>query len=101
MGASTSSHASARKMSETSAPHAASHASLGVALVFGVAVWLFLIMDRSFNTIWRAHRSRAHWKSAMLYAGLLIAGPLLIGVSVSITTYLVSLSAMFGGATSR
>ena len=49
------------------ARHAARLTSLGVALVFAVAVWLFLIMDRSFNTIWRAHRSRAHWKSAMLY----------------------------------
>ena len=47
------------------ARHAARLTSLGVALVFAVAVWLFLIMDRSFNTIWRAHRSRAHWKSAM------------------------------------
>lgn len=86
---------------EQFAQHAARLTSLGVALVFGVAVWLFLIMDRSFSTIWRAHRSRAHWKSVLLYAGLLILGPLLIGVSVSITTYLVSLSATFGGATSR
>jgi membrane protein len=86
---------------EQFAQHAARLTSLGVALVFGLAVWLFLIMDRSFNTIWRAHQSRAHWKSVVLYAGLLVAGPLLIGVSVSITTYLVSLSATFGGETSR
>ena len=86
---------------EEFAEHASRLTWLGVAIVFGVAVWLFLIMDRSFATIWRAPRSRPHWRSVLLYATLLVAGPLLIGISMSITTYLVSLSATFGGATSR
>ena len=86
---------------EQFADHAARLTWLGVATVFAVAVWLFLIMDRSFNVIWRAQRTRPHWSSVLLYAALLVVGPLLIGVSMSITTYLVSLSATFGGATSR
>ena len=81
---------------EQFAQHAARLTWLGVAIVFALSVWLLLIMDRSFNTIWRAHRSRPHWRSALLYAAVLVAGPLLIGMSMSITTYLVSLSATFG-----
>jgi membrane protein len=81
---------------EQFAAHAARLTWLGVAIVFAVSVWLLLIMDRSFNIIWRAHRSRPNWRSALLYAAVLVAGPVLIGVSMSITTYLVSLSATFG-----
>ena len=81
---------------EQFASHAARLTWLGIVIVFAVSVWLLLIMDRSFNTIWRAHSSRPQWRSVLLYAGVLVAGPLLIGVSMSITTYLVSLSATFG-----
>ena len=81
---------------EQFAAHAARLTWLGILIVFAVSVWLLMIMDRSFNTIWRAHRSRPQWRSVLLYAAVLVAGPLLIGVSMSITTYLVSLSATFG-----
>ena len=81
---------------EQFAQHAARLTWVGVLIVFAVSVWLLIIMDRSFNTIWRAHRLRPHWRSALLYAAVLVAGPLLIGMSMSITTYLVSLSATFG-----
>jgi membrane protein len=86
---------------EQFAQHAARLTWIGVAVVFAVAIWLLLTMDRALNTIWRAHRSRPYWKSILLYAGLLVMGPLLVGFSMSITTYLVSLSATFGGPTSH
>lgn len=72
----------------------------GIATVFVLAVWLMLIMDRSLNVIWRAREPRPYWMSVIVYAALLVLGPLLIGVSVSFTTYLFSLSHEFGGADS-
>jgi len=65
----------------------------GVAGVFVVAVWMMLIMDRSLNAIWRVRRSRPYWISALGYVVLILAAPVLIGFSVSITTYIMSLPA--------
>jgi membrane protein len=63
-----------------------------VALLF-TAMALMLTVDRSINAIWRVRRSRPFWISVLSYVVLLSVGPLLIGVSVSITTYLMALSA--------
>lgn len=63
----------------------------GGALVLALAVWLMLIMDRSLNAIWRVRASRPYWVSALGYMALLVTGPILVGVSVSITTYIMSL----------
>jgi membrane protein len=71
--------------------------SVGLVAVFVVAVLLMLIVDRSLNAIWRVRRSRPYWMSVLGYVLLLVAGPVLIGLSVSISTYLMSLS--FGTAT--
>ncbi|MGZ5033682.1 MAG: YihY family inner membrane protein [Usitatibacter sp.] len=64
----------------------------GTAVVFVVAVAQLLIIDRSLNAIWRVHRSRPYWRTILGYVLLLITAPLLIGASVTITTYLTSLS---------
>jgi membrane protein len=66
--------------------------TVGLAAVFVLSVLLMLIVDRSLNAIWRVKRSRPYWLSAIGYVSLLVAGPLLIGVSISITTYLMTLS---------
>ena len=64
---------------------------LGLVLLFVTAVALMLTIDRSLNTIWRSHRKRPFLVSVFAYVLLLSVGPVLIGVSVSITTYLMSL----------
>ena len=64
----------------------------GILIVFVLAVWLMLTMDKSLNAIWRVRRSRPYWLSALGYVALLVVGPVLIAVSVSITTYIMSLS---------
>src|SRR4051812_38104014 len=61
--------------------------TLGVALLFGTAMALMMTIDRSINAIWRVRRSRRWWISVLSYVLLLAMGPLLIVVSVSITTY--------------
>jgi len=99
----------------------------GLAAVAVLAVWLMLIMDRSINAIWRAMvlvtkmsprrgpvwlKPRvttrcipydlkywyAYWMSVLGYVTLLLSTPLLIGVSVTITTYIMSLTAEVEGA---
>jgi len=82
---------------EEFAANAARLTTLGIALVFVLAVWLMHIMDRSLNAIWRVRQSRPYWLSALGYVLLLLAGPVLLGVSVSITTYIMALSAGANG----
>jgi membrane protein len=63
---------------------------VGLAAVLVVAIWLMLVMDRSINAIWRVRRARPYWVSVLGYAALLLSGPILIGVSVTITTYILN-----------
>jgi len=62
--------------------------TVGTLLLFGTAMALMLTIDRSINAIWRVRRSRRWWISILSYVLLLAMGPLLIVVSVSLTTYL-------------
>ncbi|HXN15666.1 MAG TPA: YihY family inner membrane protein [Usitatibacter sp.] len=78
-------------MEEVSA-RAARLTGVGLAALFVIAVTQLMIMERSLNAIWRVQRSRPYWISVLGYVALLLTGPLLIGVSVSITTYIVSIS---------
>jgi membrane protein len=71
---------------------------VSAAGVLVVAVWLMLIIDRSLNAIWRVRRSRAYWLSALGYAALILGAPLLIFASVSVTTYILTLSGEVGPA---
>jgi membrane protein len=65
----------------------------GLGVVLAIAVWTMLIMDRSFNAIWRVTRSRPYWVLILGYVALTLTGPLLLVASVTITTYIMSLSA--------
>ena len=76
--------------------NAARLTTVGLVIVLGVAVWLMLTMDSTFNAIWRVQRSRPYWVSAVAYAALLLVAPALIAVSVTVTTYAMSLSAALG-----
>ena len=76
--------------------NAARLTTVSLVVVLAVAVWLMLTMDASFNAIWRVQRSRPYWVSVVGYAALLLVGPALIAVSVSVTTYAMSLSAALG-----
>jgi len=76
--------------------NAARLTAVGVAVVLAVAVWLMLTMDTSFNAIWRVRRSRPYWVSVLGYAVLLLVGPTLIAISVTVTTYAMSLSVALG-----
>ena len=77
---------------EQFARNAARLTTIGVAVLFVMSIALIFTIDRSLNTIWRVGRSRPHWVSILGYTALLAFAPVLIGASMSLTTYLVTLS---------
>jgi membrane protein len=67
--------------------------TIGLAFLALTAMALMFTVDRSINGIWRSTRARPFWVAFVGYLAILVMGPLLIGISVSVTTYLLSLSA--------
>ncbi len=61
----------------------------GVALIV-TAVATMSMIDRSFNQIWYVKRSRPLFQRILVYWAIVTLGPLLIGVSLSVTSYLFS-----------
>jgi membrane protein len=65
---------------------------MGVAVLFTSSVVTMMLVERQIHAIWRDPPSRPLWVAVLVYAVLLVTGPLLIAISVSVTTYLMSLS---------
>jgi membrane protein len=72
--------------------NAARLTTIGIAVLFAMAIMLMFTIDRSINAIWRVGHSRPYWISAIGYGVLLVLAPLLIGLSMSLTTYLMAIS---------
>lgn len=66
--------------------------ALGLALLGVTAFMLMLTIDHAFNVIWRVRRQRSLLHRFLIYWAALTLGPLLIGASLSLTSYLVSFS---------
>lgn len=61
------------------------------ALVLGfTALALMLTIDRTLNAIWRVNRPRPMAQRVLVYWAMLTLGPLALGASLAITSYLVS-----------
>ena len=71
---------------------AAGLTAAGLAVLAVTAILLMLTIERAFNTIWRVSRPRPLALRILTYWGVLTLGPLLIGISLTITSYLVSVS---------
>lgn len=65
---------------------------IGIAFLVITALLLIQTIDRAFNTIWRVRQQRAFLHRFLTYWAVLTVGPLLLGASLSITYYLVTLS---------
>jgi membrane protein len=63
----------------------------GFAFLVVVALLLMANIDRALNTIWRVRRKRSAISKFIVYWSILSLSPLLIGVSMVVTSYLVSL----------
>jgi membrane protein len=71
---------------------AAGLTAAGIAMLAVAAILLMLTIERAFNQIWRVTRPRPLAVRVLIYWGVLTLGPLLIGISLTITSYLVSAS---------
>lgn len=65
-----------------------------VVLVF-TAVALMLTIDRTLNAIWRVRKPRPIAQRVLVYWAAVTLGPLLLGVSLTITSYAISASKGF------
>jgi membrane protein len=66
--------------------------AVGLAFLFVTAMIVLNTIDRAFNQIWRVPRRRTTVQRAFIYWALLTVGPVLIGASLSLTSWVVSLS---------
>jgi membrane protein len=66
--------------------------SAGVVVLFVTALALVLTIDRTLNGIWRVRRPRPLGQRVLVYWAVVTLGPLLLAVSLSITSYAVSAS---------
>lgn len=66
--------------------------AVGSALLALTAFMLMQTIDHAFNVIWRVRRQRPLLQRFLIYWAVLTLGPLLVGASLSLTSYLVSLS---------
>ncbi len=75
---------------EQFAENAARLTAIGLVIILATAVMTMFTIDGAFNDIWRTRRQRSVWQRLVAYSALLVIGPLLIGASLSMTSYLVS-----------
>lgn len=62
----------------------------GAVILLVTALALVLTIDRKLNDIWRVRRSRPLAQRVLVYWAVLTLGPLLLGASLSLTSYAVS-----------
>lgn len=72
--------------------NAARLTAVGLLFLFVTAMIVLLTIDKAFNQIWRVPRPRSLIQRVFIYWALLTVGPLLIGASLSLTSWVVTLS---------
>ncbi len=70
--------------------------ALGVLLLTATAIMLMATIEQAFNDIWRVTTARRPLHRFMVYWAILTLGPLLIGLSLSLTSALLALSPFSG-----
>jgi membrane protein len=70
----------------------------GLAALFVTALALVLTIDKTLNAIWRVRRPRPLAQRVLIYWAAITLGPLLLGASISITSYVISASRGLVGA---
>ena len=77
---------------EKFAENAARLTAVGILFLFVTAMIVLSTIDRAFNQIWRVARPRSSVQRLFIYWAILTVGPVLIGASLSLTSWLVSQS---------
>ena len=79
--------------------YAAQLTAIGLCFLGVTSLSLILSVDETFNSLFRVPKQRRHAHRVMLYIGVLGLAPLLIGASVSMTTWFVGQSlGLIGGS---
>ncbi|MGI9046760.1 MAG: YihY family inner membrane protein [Burkholderiales bacterium] len=74
------------------ADNAAKLTAVGIVFLAVTSIMLMITIDRALNTIWRVKRPRSVLSSVLIYWMLLTTGPVLIGASLSLTSWILSIS---------
>ena len=77
---------------EQVASNAARLTYVSLAGLFVMVILMLLTVDRAFNSIWRAQRRRPFWMAVLGYVLLMLFAPLLLALSMSATSYFMSIS---------
>jgi membrane protein len=64
----------------------------GLAILLGTALALIFTIDRTLNSIWRVKKPRPFGQRVLVYWAAVTLGPLLLGASLSITSYAITAS---------
>ena len=64
----------------------------GVAILFGTALALMFTIDRTLNAIWRVRKHRPWGQRVLVYWAAMTLGPLVLGMSLTVTSYAISAS---------
>lgn len=65
---------------------------VGLAFLLVTVISLILTMDKTLNRIWRVQRMRPLGQRLLIYWGVITFGPLLMGLSIATTSYVLSAS---------
>ena len=71
---------------------------VGLGVLLGTAIALILTIDRTLNGIWRVRRPRPLAQRVLIYWAAITLGPLVLGASLAVTSYVVSASRGMVGA---
>ncbi len=74
------------------AESAARLTALGIIFLLAAAMIMMLTIDHALNTIWHVSRPRTLIQRVLIYWLVLTVGPILVGGSLSLTTWLVGIS---------
>jgi membrane protein len=81
------------RYTEQFAESAAKLTAVGITFLALTAMLMMLTIDHAFNTIWRVSRPRPLVQRILIYWAVLTLAPLLVGGSLSLTSWLVGMSA--------
>lgn len=73
--------------------NAANLTAVGLVFLAVTAIMMLITIDDAFNNIWRVRRARPMLQRVLIYWALITVGPLLIGASLSLSSWLMSASA--------
>jgi membrane protein len=72
--------------------------TLGMIVLFVTSVMTMMTVESAFNVIWRVRKSRPFAQRVLVYWAIITLGPILFGVSLSMSSYLFAQSLAFAGS---